>query len=208
AVQVWPIEPGRFMAWLTDRLRQRGLSASREAITELAARGEGNLLACAQEIERLGLLVESGTIELAHVLQSTSDNARFETFDLVDATLAGNARRGVRILRGLEREGVAPNVVIGTLAWQLRALSAMAGEISAGGSIDAAIRSQPAWSRRRKGLEATLRRSPPELWGRLIAQLARADAAAKGAYPSDPWVELETIVLDICGISAIPAEAV
>ncbi|MEM7250087.1 MAG: DNA polymerase III subunit delta [Pseudomonadota bacterium] len=205
SLQVWPIDANRLGEWLERRLKARGLRANRDAIAELAARGEGNLLACAQEIERLSLLVDSEVIELQDVVNSTNDNARFETFDLVDATLAGNGARAIRILRGLAREGIAPNLVIGTLAWQLRTLAGLSHAIADGTSLDQAIRRQPAWSRRRNAIGQALRRSPRTTWVALLHQLSLADAAAKGAGPGDPWVLLEEIALAACGLSAVPS---
>ena len=61
----------------------------------LAQRVEGNLLAAAQEIDKLALLC-IGTPRLLepHTWQSlVADSARFDVFRLIDATLAGRARR-------------------------------------------------------------------------------------------------------------------
>ena len=199
-IQLWPIEIAQLPAWLQRRLRERGIEASHEALLELASRGEGNLLAAAQEIERLIVLLESPQLDLKDVLEHTHDQARFEPFDLVDATLVGSAKRAVRILRGLQREAVSPPVVIGTLAWQLRVLNTVAIQLHSGMTLDDALRHQPAWLRRRQGITIALKRIPARQWGRLIAQLFHADATAKGMYPADPWIILEGVVLGLCGL--------
>jgi DNA polymerase-3 subunit delta len=41
---------------------------------------------------------------------------RFDAFDVVDAMLAGDARRAIRALEGLQAEGVATPLVIWALA--------------------------------------------------------------------------------------------
>ena len=199
-IQLWPIEITQLPAWLQKRLRERGLEASHEALLELASRGEGNLLAAAQEIERLILLLESPQLNLEDVLEHTHDQARFEPFDLVDATLLGNAKRAVRILRGLQREATPPLVVVGTLAWQLRTLNTTAIQLHSGMTLDNALRHQPAWLRRRQGITMALERIPARQWGEFIAQLFHADAAAKGMHPSDPWIILEGVILGLCGL--------
>ena len=123
AVEVWPKERSALPAWLRERARSRGLDASPEAIEELADRCEGNLAYGAQTIERLALLVSGGRIEIDDVLDGAAHGARFTSFDLVDATLAGNAPRALAVLAGLGAEGEAPPAIIGALAWQVRTIA-------------------------------------------------------------------------------------
>ncbi|REJ64650.1 MAG: DNA polymerase III subunit delta, partial [Proteobacteria bacterium] len=55
-ITVWPVGRREMPSWIQGRLKQRGMSADRDAIALLAERIEGNLLAAAQEIEKLALL--------------------------------------------------------------------------------------------------------------------------------------------------------
>ena len=55
-VQVWPLGIAQLPAWIERRMRVKGLQPSVEAVSLLAERVEGNLQACAQEIEKLLLL--------------------------------------------------------------------------------------------------------------------------------------------------------
>ena len=61
-VQIWPIEGRRLLPWLSQRMRNAGLTPTPEALPMLAERIEGNLLAAAQEIDKLLLLHGPGTI--------------------------------------------------------------------------------------------------------------------------------------------------
>lgn len=53
----WPVKPHELGSWIERRLRSRGFSPDRDAVLHLAERVEGNLLAAAQEIEKLVLLL-------------------------------------------------------------------------------------------------------------------------------------------------------
>ena len=53
---LWPIKVHEMSGWLGQRLRAQGLEASREALELLVDRVEGNLLAAAQEVDKLALL--------------------------------------------------------------------------------------------------------------------------------------------------------
>ena len=50
---IWPVAPAELPRWIADRMSSLGLTAEPDAITLLAERLEGNLLAAAQEIEKL-----------------------------------------------------------------------------------------------------------------------------------------------------------
>ena len=208
SIEVWPKERSALPGWLRERARARGLSASPEAIEELADRCEGNLAYGAQTIERLALLVSGKRIEIDDVLDGAAHGARFNSFDLVDATLAGNAPRALLVLAGLAAEGEAPPAIIGALAWQVRTVIRIGRDLERGAGIDDALRPFPAWRRRRGAVAAALRRSPAEEWGARLADLARLDAMSKGADTGDEWDGLRRLVLDFCGLNTVPVRAV
>lgn len=54
-VEAWPVKPHELTGWVEARLRSRGVAADREAVQRLVERVEGNLLAAAQEIDKLAL---------------------------------------------------------------------------------------------------------------------------------------------------------
>ena len=53
---VWPVSQGQLPRWLNSRSKVLGLALAPEALTYLAERVEGNLLAAAQELDKLVLL--------------------------------------------------------------------------------------------------------------------------------------------------------
>lgn len=50
-VQIWPIDVRQLPGWAMHRMKEKGLQPNQEAVALLVERVEGNLLACAQEIE-------------------------------------------------------------------------------------------------------------------------------------------------------------
>lgn len=199
AIQAWPIDPARLPRWIQARARSRGWSISADAAGELALRVEGNLLACAQDIELLGLLNGARPIDLDAVLAVAADQARFDTFDLVDATLDGDVARSVRILRGLRAEGVVPTAITGTVAWESRAMAGFAAAERAG-QLAEALRGNPVWNRRRALVGRALKRHRPEFWQDALVGLGAVDAMTKGAAPGDPWEALSGVCLGIAGL--------
>ena len=56
----WPVKPHEFPNWISQRMRACKVQATQSAIDQLALRTEGNLLAAAQEIDKLALLETYG----------------------------------------------------------------------------------------------------------------------------------------------------
>ncbi len=204
-VQIWPIEANRFPAWVQQRMKQAGLQATLEAAEMLAARTEGNLLATAQEIEKLKLLSDPGEkIDGETVTQLVGDSARFNVFQLANAMLVGNAARAVRMIREFREEGVAVQVVLWAVLRDLRELAAM-------GVAQQQTRAAPEpifavhkpiesvspalWKRRRPNFVAALQRIKPQQWTQLLNLAGEIDCSGKGIRHDDPWDSLERLVI-------------
>lgn len=203
ALQVWPVEPGQLPGWIARRMRARGLEPSAGAARLLAAQVEGNLLAAAQEVEKLWLLHGEGAIDEAAVAQAVADSARFDVFELVDAALAGERARTVRVLEGLRGEGVEPVLVLWALAREIRSLAAMARDLKGGKGVDAVMGQHRVWDKRKPVVRAALQRHPPGRWYGLLARAARVDRMIKGVEPGKPWDELLQLALLIAGVRLV-----
>ena len=101
--QIWPIEAKNLPSWLTNRFRQAGLRVTNDAVTLMADRVEGNLLAAVQEIERLRLIALNGLVDVREVTDGVTDSARFDVFQLIDAAMSGDAVKIVRMINGLRQ---------------------------------------------------------------------------------------------------------
>ena len=112
---MWPVTADQLPKWIKQRLNQAGIDASAEAVTILAERVEGNLLAAIQEIEKLKLLAVKGKVDASAMSAVVADSARYDLFEFVDKALSGDAQSAARALRGLQNEGTDPL----TLLWAL-----------------------------------------------------------------------------------------
>ena len=195
--QVWPPALRELPAWINARMKNAGLQPDGDAVRLIADRVEGNLLAAQQEIEKLRLLHGEGPITAADVESAVADSSRFDVYKLVDAAVAGDAARAVRILAGIRTEGVEPVIVMWALTRELRMLARLADSIQTGVDLSSGLRKAGVWQSRQGLVRACIGRHQPADFYRLI-QLARdADAAAKGQLRADPWQLARQIVLDL-----------
>lgn len=197
-VQVWPIDPPRLPAWLTQRFATRGLKPEAGVAELVAWHMEGNLLAAAQEVDKLAMLLGSGPVTLADVEASLADNARFNVYQLVDAALAGDVAVVRRMLASLRAEGGEPILMLWALARELRSLASLARERAQGKAETAVV--ARVWQNRRALVTKALRRFPAGAWLGFLRQAAHLDRVIKGQAPGDRWLETERLLLAVAGL--------
>lgn len=200
-VQIWPVDAAQLPQWIRQRLGQAGLAADPMALDLIAARVEGNLLAAAQEIEKLKLLTEAGQVTVETVQAAVADSARFDVFGLIDATLNGEAAHALRMLDGLRGEGVEAPVILWALARELRLLASLAWQYAQGVPLERAFSQArpPVWDRRRPLVSKALQRHPASRWNALLLDAQTLDEQIKGQAPGDPWRSLATLCLQLGG---------
>lgn len=200
-LQIWPIETNQLGQWIRQRMAQSGLTASQEAVEMIAVRVEGNLLAAAQEIEKLKLLATGNQVDVDTVQAAVADSARFDVFGLIDAALNGEAAHALRMLEGLRGEGVEPPVILWALAREIRMLATIAQQFSQGMPLDKAFSAArpPVWDKRRPLVSKALQRHSAQRWAKLLEDAQAIDAQIKGQAPGDAWSSLNMLTLSMCG---------
>ena len=199
AVTLYPIEPRQLPTWIERRMRMRGLTPGPGVVDMLAHYTEGNLLACAQEIDKLAMSM-SGNVNVDDIAGNLGDNARFSVFALADAALAGDTNGLTRILRALKAEGEAPVLVLWALGREARELARMAQAIASGRGEAQVLDEYRVWQRRKPLVHKALARTTLSEWHNLVCAAARADRVAKGRRAGDVWLELESLALALGGM--------
>lgn len=198
-IPIWPVERRQLPQWIRARMQGLGLQPTADAVELLAERVEGNLLACAQEIDKLRLLFGQGPVDAKAIAAAVADSARFDVYDLVDTALAGAADRSLRMLSGLRGEGVEPVLIVWALARELRSLAAMAWEITRGDHAGAVMARHRVWKNRQTVVAKALSGRDTGAWSELLSACARVDRVSKGLAPGNPWDELVHLCLRLAG---------
>lgn len=182
--------PGEWMSWIGARLASRGLSATPDATALLAERVEGNLLAAAQEIDKLAVLHGQGRIDATEMETLVADSARYDVFKLTDAAFLGEGARALRILAGLRSEGDELLALMGWLVNQLQ----LALRLANANDLAAQIRGERLWPAREQLFRKALRRAPRDHWLQCLARASRIDRMVKGRETGNPWQEAERLI--------------
>jgi len=186
----WPLRRHELTGWARRRARERDLSLDTATAGLIAERNEGNLLALAQEIDKLALLADGRPVDAEWASEAISDSARFAVFDLPEAMLAGDPVRTLRILRRLRTEGEEPVLVLWGVARDIRVLADLQASMAAGERAAAVMSRHRIWKNRQARLQTIARGTSRGVWERLLGRAARVDRVIKGAESGRPWDEL------------------
>lgn len=190
---------GRLGAWIVERMRARGLQPHPDAVELLVQRVEGNLLAAAQEIDKLVLLHGTGAVSADAVRDAVADSARYDLFQCIDTAVAGDSARALHMLDGLRAEGAEPTLVLWALARELRVLASVTAAMARGETVDRALYAARVWESRRSLVRSAAERLRPARVSRLLRRAALADRVIKGMAPGTPWDELSYLTAAVAG---------
>lgn len=192
-IPIWPIGIENLPTWIFQRASKLNLNITKKAAELLAMLVEGNLLAAAQELEKLRLL-QNNHIDIDTIEKSVSDNAHFDIFALVDSALAGNRKRSLRILHNLKEEATEPTLILWALTRELRTLLEIFSELSKN-NLGALFSKYRIFEKRQTSVRAFLQRHKTESCYTLLANAATIDRLIKGAETGNVWDELEGLII-------------
>tara|TARA_R110002111_G_scaffold42704_2_gene78594 strand:+ start:24499 stop:25539 length:1041 start_codon:yes stop_codon:yes gene_type:complete len=197
-VNVWPLMGHKLTQWLKNRLQSKGLSSNEAGIKLLAESVEGNLLAAAQEIEKLHTLYGARQLSTQEIIDAVADNARYDVFKLMDSLLDGDVNRSLQILPSLRAEKLATPVVLWALLRDLRILASLSYELKTTGKSTHTLQKHRVWDSK-KGLYLRAQsRATLSQWHDLIVACAKAERVIKGIDVGDEWLIIEEICLQLC----------
>jgi DNA polymerase-3 subunit delta len=202
-VQVWPVGRENLGSWLSNRLIKEGINPDKEALRLLTDKVEGNLLAAIQEIEKLKLLANKQgqpiNLDADTAMQVIADSSRYTAYNLIDSALLGDSVRSMKILINLKAEGTYPLIILGAITRELRILLPLVEEKELGSGINGIIESNRVWFNRKKAVGSLLQRCTSQQLWKMLARSQKIDQAIKGASSSNPWDELNFLILELCG---------
>lgn len=198
SITIWPIERKNLPFFIKQRLNKHGLQASDEAIAFLADNTEGNLLATAQEIEKLALLCENTQIDLTTMMDLVSSASRYNTFTFADHLLAGDATSALITLKGLEQEGHEPILVLWNIHRELRTLYRLFRALQSGLALEQAIRNERVLAVRQSLFKTACSRLNLAKIESALLLAMQIDHSIKGLEKHSAWQLLEQLSLNLC----------
>lgn len=198
-VQIWPIEANRLPAWVQQRAQSLDLSLTRDAASVICERGEGNLLALSQELEKLALLYGQGAqIDAEKVIESVADSSRYSIYDLSDRLLMGKTKDAMHCLNQLLGEGVESSIILWLFNREVQTLSNLLQSMQSS-SFRQACQSEKIWDKRVPFYESAMSRHNKVTLPYMQNYLALIDKSIKGLEGPDNATGFRNLVMMFCG---------
>jgi len=198
-IVIWPINSQNLAAWIRQRLKSHGLTADGQAIDILCQRTEGNLLATAQEIDKLSILADNKELDASMVARAVADSARFNVFTLIDTAIAGNSARALNILYHLKAESEDPLKILNFICKEIRSLCKMALQLENGQSISAVMQSERVWRNKMGPVSTALNNHSLAQLQAFLNDASLIDQSVKGLNKLNTWDELSRMILSMSG---------
>lgn len=185
--------------WIEQRCRSIGLKVDRDAIALLSMRLEGNLLAAAQELEKLKMRFAEQPINGKQIAGLVADNARFDVFRLTDSLIEGNGLKSIRILRSLQKNDLSPVIIHWALEKETRMLCEFAHLRQHQRNVSTAdYRRYGIWQNRQAAIQKCLNQHSLQHFERALTELSKLDQIIKGRHFGNPWQTTEQWLTKFC----------
>ncbi len=206
-IQVWSLTGQDLLTWIQNRLQRRGLTAEPEAVKLLADRVEGNLLAAAQEIEKLHGFYGASRLTSQNILDVVADSSRYDVFEWVECILASKVNKIIKILDSLKAENIAPAIILWALTRETRLLSKTKIALNRGENKDSLLRNNAVWGNHKILFELALKRLTQTDLNHALTLNAKADRQIKGQEQGNPWETLLKIALTLASVKVMDEAA-
>ena len=199
-VPVYEITGPHLERWLQGQLKTRQLQMSREAQLYLLDFTRGNLLACAQELDKLFMILGANTsIDLNQVQAYVADQSRYSVFQLMDSLLAGRADECITILHRLQLEELEPNLLLWSMQKDVQLLLQLAQANQYGQDTKTVFDQARVWKNKQSLYLQASRRVPLDVLQNAIARLHQIDVGIKSFQIASVYAMFGHVCLLLCG---------
>ncbi len=184
--------------WIINKAKQLKLNIDNKIINSLLFNNEGNLLAIAQELEKLKLAYAKEHIDYDSYCKQIEQQSSYKPFGLVNASLLGDSKKVIKIQQILQENGTEVMHIINILINELKILIKI--------SIDAKksdtnqiIAKYHFWYEKENAIKKALARNSTAQIQKIIISLGKIERNAKGYGKQDIWSSLLKLLLNLSG---------
>jgi DNA polymerase-3 subunit delta len=199
-IQVFPFDKSSLINWISSQLTQRSIKHLSQITTLIYQYTQGNMLACAQLIEKLAL-INSGTepLTLKDVSEHLVDQCEYQLYELADACLSAHTEKALHLLKQAFNNRTEPTLILWLITQEVRHLIQLTHLIKQNLSLSSACAQQKIWPKRSPLYKDALSRLSLDQLYKLIMECGQIDNLIKSNKVNLVWEGFQTIALSLCG---------
>ena len=198
-VQAYPFAPAELQRWITTQLQHHAIRHEPQIPALIHQYTQGNMLACAQVIEKLVLINNEGELLTTPVvLEQLSDQCDYQLYELADACLSARADKAIHLLRQACQNKTEPTLILWLLSQEIRLLIQLDHLLKQSMPISTACSQLKIWPQRSGSYEKILARLPLVKLQQLLQTCQQLDEQIKSNQSVTIWHGLESVALALC----------
>lgn len=193
-----PFNDESLKSWIVSQLKQHQIPYAPSVPMLIHHYTKGNMLACAQAIEKIVLFHETNNpLTDDDALLHLSDQSHYQLYELIDACLMAQLEKAIQILRQAQQEQTEPTFILWLLAQECRQLIHLIYQQQSV-SFSEACKQLSIWSQRLPLYKAALERLTIDQLHHLLHRLSLLDEQIKSNRHSSIWLAFEQIIMYLC----------
>ena len=198
-IPVYEIEGQHLTRWLQEQLQLRDLQMPKDAQQYLIDFTSGNLLACAQELEKIVMATNVSFIDFDTLKSLITDQSRYSTFQLLDQLWLGNGQKCLKILSRLKQEELEPNILLWALQKDVMLLLELNQALYFQQDSQKVLTHYKVWKNKQNQFIQLANRIPADILKKAVSQLSQIDQVLKFHQHNDPYSLFAHVVLMLSG---------
>ena len=197
-IQAYPFAPAELQRWIIAELKNKRILYAPEVPALIHQYTQGNMLACAQLIEKLALVIPENTaLTIEQLKEQLHDQCDFQLYELADACLTGRAEKAIHLLRQACQNKTEPTLILWLLTQEIRLLVQLDFLRVQSVSLTTACSQLKIWPQRAQSYESTRLRIKGLKLQQLLQSCQQLDEQIKSNMNRFIWQGLETLALGL-----------
>lgn len=184
--------PKNFKETVSLRADFYNLSFTDGAIEMLSQLTLGNFLLVENELIKLQLIFDKTEINEKKLINHLSNGTKYDSFDLINASLLGNQKITINSLKCLYENGVDPLSINGLFAWIFKAIAKFKASNKISPSYDEFMKMR-IFGSSQVLVKNTLHTLSKKQIETVLVRIKDIDLICKGLNTGDPWLELKRL---------------
>lgn len=198
-VVAYPMNAEAMKNWIAGQLKKNAIVFDHQVPDLIHQYTQGNMLACAQVIEKIALSnAPNSQISIKEVQEHLSDQCEHSLFELIDACLLGHSDKAIQILRQAANNKTESILVLWMLTQEVRILSQLLYFNQQKIDVRSASSQLKIWPQRVTYYQMSIKRFNSIVLQQLLHYCQSIDERIKSSLNTQVWNSLENLALSLC----------
>ena len=197
-VQAYALSHVALQRWVATQLTGKQFRYDSSIPALICQYTQGNMLACAQLIEKLTLIhAENENLTTAMVTEQLSDQCHYQLYELADACLNAQTDKAIHLLRQAHDNKTEASLILWLLSQEIRLLIQLSHLRQQSIPFLTACNQLKIWPQRAKAYELALNRLPITQLYQLLSTGQQLDEQIKSNQTVSIWHGLERLAMGL-----------